>query len=54
MVNNQLGELLDCDLPLLRRIKNNQSQASEAKILHIACPLAWSESDEGAGNGMMI
>jgi hypothetical protein len=34
MVNNQLGELPDCDVPLLRRIKNNQSQASEAKILH--------------------
>jgi glutamine synthetase type III len=34
MVNNQLGELLDCDVPLLRRIKDNQTQASEAKILH--------------------
>jgi len=42
MVNNQLGELLDCDVPLLRRIKDNQTQASEAKILH-CLPLAWSK-----------
>jgi len=34
MVNNQLGESLDCDVPLLRRIKDTQTQASETKILH--------------------
>jgi hypothetical protein len=53
MVNNQLGELLDCDVPFLRRIKDNQTQASEAKIALLA-PWRGAKSDEGAGNGMMI
>jgi hypothetical protein len=36
MVNDRLGELLDCDVLSLHRINGGQIHASEAQILHIA------------------
>jgi hypothetical protein len=39
---------------LLRQIKDNQVQAGEAQISHIACPWRGAKYDEGAGNEIMI
>jgi hypothetical protein len=38
MVNNQLGELLDRDVLFIVPDQGQSIQASEMKILHIACP----------------
>ena len=38
MVNNQLGELLDCDVPLLRRIKDNEGSGERSENIALLAP----------------
>jgi len=54
MVNNQLGELLDRDVPFIAPDQGKKFRRTKREYC-IACPLGrGAKSDEGTGNGMMI